>query len=376
MSEHTEAVEKRLPPKHKPKQQRSGSSGAFLAMVIALAAGGGSYYVWQQYLIAEQGQRALEQGIEQLLRVVEEKDRAQLVRIEQLAAHGHHNVEQRLTALEQTLPHLSQQLSVQQLDWSLAEVDYLLRLAEHRLQLSHDIPTAIAALSQARDQLTIHTGDQFADVINNIGASINHLSTIEQDNLELITARLSGLLATLDTLPYAAQAERTDTPQPPQTPLAADAKLADHIKHWGDIVWQDLKSLVTIRRSDEVRRPLMNPEQRYFLQAQLRLKLETARLATMGRNQPLYHASLEEAASWLDRYYDKGDSRVAEGMAGLHELLKLTVDPELPSLQGLRQQLHAERLSPSIKRSPVTEQEPPVSLPDTPVEEPGAESPR
>ena len=343
MSEQTEKVEKRSPPKQKPKKEGSGSTGAFLATVIALAAGGGSYYVWQQHLIAEQGRQVLEQSIEQLLKVVEQKDSAQLARIEQLRAHSHNGVEQRITTLEQTLPHLSQQLTLQQHDWNLAEVDYLLRVAENRLQLSRDIPTAIAALSQARDQLIRNAGGNFTGVVANIEKSIESLAKLEQGSISQINLQLGELIAALETLPFAVQAERQQPARQAPTPVAEDAETGERLKYWGRMMWQDIKSLVTIRRSDEISRPLMNPEQRYFLQAQLRLKLETARLAAMGHNQPLYLASLTEAASWLKRYYDGSDAGVSSTLTTLGELAAITVDPELPSLQTLRQQLHADR---------------------------------
>lgn len=393
MSEQTETVKKRPPAKHKPRTQSSGSNGAFLAMVIALAAGGGSYYVWQQHLIAEQDRAVLQQSIEQLLEVVEQKDQAQLLRIEQLREHQHSSVEQRVAALEQSLPDLSQQLSLQQRDWTLAEVDYLLRLADHRLQLNHDIPTAIAALSQAREQLIKRTNGNFTSVADTINENINILSRLEQNNINRIIARLGELISALDTLPFAGQTTRTEQPQQAPAPLAEGAEFSDRVKYWGRVVWRDLKSLVTIRRSAEISRPLMNPEQRYFLQAQLRLKLESARLAAMGHNQPLYRASLEEASSWLSRYYDSSDSAVIKSDATLNELLGISVDPELPSLQALRQQLHTEqRQAPVIAPEPVTEQaqQPPfmtpaVAHPETPlnapdpstpamVEEPAAES--
>lgn len=367
MSEQTETVEKRPPakpkPKPKPRKEGSGSSGAFLAMVIALAAGGGSYYVWQQHLIAEQDRIALEESIEQLLKVVEQKDQSQLARIEQLRSHNHDNVEQRLAALEQTLPNLSQQLTLQQHDWNLAEVDYLLRLAENRLQLSRDIPTAIAALSQARDQLIRYTGDNFSDLVAKIEENIESLAQLQQTSIAQINQHLGALIVALETLPFAVQAERDEKPRQAPQPLAKDAELAERVQYWGHVVWHDIKSLVTIRRSDEISRPLMNPEQRYLLQAQLRLKLETARLAAMGHDQPLYQASLSEAANWLRRYYDGSDDKVTSAQTTLDKLAAITVDPQLPSLQALRQQLHAERpaaaiTAPEIEMEPAAESQP------------------
>ena len=357
MSEQTETVEKRPPakpkPKPKPKKEGSGSSGAFLAMLIALAAGGGSYYVWQQHLVGEQDRMALEESI----------DQSQLARIEQLRAHRHDGVEQRVEALEQTLPNLSQQLTLQQHDWNLAEVDYLLRLAENRLQLSRDIPTAIAALSQARDQLIRYTEDNFSDVVTKIEENIESLAQLEQTSIAHINQRLGELIVTLETLPFAVQAEHDEKPRQAPAPIAEGAELTERVQYWGRMVWHDIKSLVTIRRSDEINRPLMNPEQRYLLQAQLRLKLETARLATMGHNQPLYQASLTEAASWLGRYYDGNDDKVTSAQTTLSELSAITVDPQLPSLQSLRQLLHAERpaptaIAPEIEMEPAAESQP------------------
>jgi len=357
MSEKKETVEKQKQPpvSHPPKKQRDGSSssGAFLAMAIALCAAGGSYYLWQQHLVAERDRQALEKSIEQLLRVVEEKDQAQQARIEQLLQHRHQEVEQRIDALEQSLPDLSQQLSLQQQEWGLAEVDYLLRTAEHRLQLNRDIPTAITALSQAREQLLARTNGRFADVITAIGKNITNLKNLEQNALGLATTRLGELIATVDTLPFALETARKVQQVEALPPPAADAELADKLKHWGRVVWRDLKSLVTIRRNDVVSQPLVEPQQRYLLQTQLRIKLETARLAAIDHNQPLYLATLDEAGTLLSRYFDSQDPAVAESSAILKQLSGLQVDPQLPSLAVLRQMLHAAmQQAPALKPQP------------------------
>ncbi|MEN8169250.1 MAG: uroporphyrinogen-III C-methyltransferase [Pseudomonadota bacterium] len=376
MSEQKKTVEKKVAHKPRPKKTSSGGGGAFLAMAIALAAAGGSYYVWQQHLIAQQGRQALEQNIERLLDAVEKRDKAQLARIEQLTRHRHNQTEQRLETLEQAqaLPNLNQQLTPQQLDWSLAEVDYLLRLAEHRLQISRDIPTAVTALSQARDQLVGHSNGNFANIVAKIEENIRFLASIEQGGIEQISARLGKLLATVDSLTFAVHSEPEEKPQQRPTPVAEDAKLTTRIQYWGQVVWHDIMSLVTIRRSDEISRPQASPEQRYIIQAQLRLKLETARLAALSRNQALYRASLTEAANWLNRYYDNSDSVVSEDYATLNELAELPINPELPSLLPLRQQLHTQQPLQDASPQPMEQaQEEPaatVITPDAPVTTP------
>lgn len=346
MSEQQETPAE-VPPvqKQRSNKQASGSSGAFLAMVIALAAGGGSYYVWQQHLTAEQDRQALRKSVEQLLTAVEERDRAQQARIEQLRDHHHATLEQRLGALEQSLPDLAQQLSLQQREWNIAEVDYLLRLAEQRLQLSRDIPTAIAALRQAQEQLLNYTNGNFAEVVAQIGDTIDSLLQLEQHNVTQVTTRLGGLLTAVDTLPLALQGGQPLAQEEPPQPPAADAGLSTRAAYWGHMVWHDIKSLVTIRRSDELTPALMNDERRELIQAQLRLKLEVARLGAAGHQQPLFETGLREAAELLERYFDDADNAVSATQATLRELATFSLNPELPSLQGLRQQLSAAQLT-------------------------------
>jgi uncharacterized protein HemX len=197
---------------------------------------------------------------------------------------------------------------------------------------------------------------------------------MEQDSIEQISAQLGKLLATLDSLPLAVQNKPEEKPHQRPAPVAEDAKLATRIKYWGQVVWHDIMSLVTIRRSDEISRPQTNPEQRYIIQAQLRLKLVTARLAAVSRNQTLYRASLTEAADWLNRYYDNSDSTVSEDYATLTELAALPINPELPSLLPLRQQLHTQQprqdTSPHSMEQALEEPAATVITPDAPVTTP------
>jgi uroporphyrin-3 C-methyltransferase len=327
-------------------------------MVLALAAAGGSYYVWLQHLGAEQERQALRQRIEQLLEVVGQSDAAQRQRIERLAEHRHTGVEQRLETLEQSLPALGRQLALQQRDWSLAEVDYLLRLADHHLQLSHDLPGAIATLRQADEQLRRYGNGDYSAVAARLAAQIEQLTLLNEQGSAAVIARLTALFNTLEGLPLAALPNEGATPAKPVAPVTTpDATpddsarlggLGERLRHWGRVVWQDLRSLVTIRHGDAQSHPLLSTEHRQLARTQLRLTLQGARFAVVTRNQPLFDASLQEAVDQLNHDYDTRDGAVVEALAALSGLATLNVNPALPSLQGLRQQLHAAQPSPSV----------------------------
>lgn len=74
--------------------------------------------------------------------------------------------------------------------------------------------------------------------------------------------------------------------------------------------WQEVRSLVVIRHQQDGTAAVLVPEQRYFLYQNLRLKLETARLALLSGRESVFHASLASAEQWLQQYF-VGDERDA-----------------------------------------------------------------
>lgn len=355
---------------HIPKKQTSGSSGVVLAMIVAIGAAAGSYYVWQQFLVAEQDRKALEGSIAQLLQVVEERDQAQRERYEQARNHHHAQLEQRLAALESSLPRLGQQLNIQQQQWSLAEVDYLLRTADERLQLHRDVPTAITALRQAREQLSRLDNGRFTEVVAAIDAQIAQLGQLETQTPQQITRRLANVIAAIETLPFNHLPQKQGNEEKIPTPVTEKEGVSGKVSHWGSQLWQDIRSLVTIRHDGEASRPLAESQRRSLLLTQLHIKLETARLAAMERNQALYRSTLDEAIALLGRHFDRNDPAVAESIATLDQLAGLDVSPELPSLSSLRQLLQGAQMQPSATAAPAMPPEAPAE--EAPATENGA----
>ncbi|MCA1805441.1 MAG: uroporphyrinogen-III C-methyltransferase, partial [Xanthomonadaceae bacterium] len=109
------------------------------------------------------------------------------------------------------------------------------------------------------------------------------------------------------------------------------------------IVWQALRRLLVVRSHQEPATPMLPPEQECFLVQNLRLALETARLALLQADPQQYRTSLEMARAWLERHFDADHPATASMTNELHHLLRQEIRPELPdistSLRLLRQRL-------------------------------------
>lgn len=322
---------------HPPEKQASGGSGAFLATLLALLIlGGAFFYLWQQQSAVKADMRALEGSIDKLLEVIEQRHQEQLTTI---PPHQHSAMDEgirqnatQLRQLQNQVGELRKQVGQDHLGWMVAEVDYLLRIADHRLSLEHDRQTAIAALRTASNRMELQDKNVFADVIQKIQEDINAIDAFDVPDRNLLASEIAELINKLEQLPLSTRASPSSrVPEPVVDTAASDS--------W-DSFWQkirrDLRGLVTIRREGEAQRPVLAPEPRYFLRQNLQLKLESARLALLTGNTQAWRTTLDEAGEWLSRYFDVDNEQVSNALNALERLAAVELSPALPQLDETR----------------------------------------
>ena len=220
-------------------------------------------------------------------------------------------------------------------DYALAEIEYLLVLAGHKLTLEQDVAGALAALRAADQRLTGLALPGAEQAQARLRADMARLGALEQADLGGLGLYLSDLIQRVDALPLGASA----TFEPAAAPAGAAPEGA---RGFFAAVWRELKSLVIVRREDEAERPRLLPDQVYFLRANIKLELANARLAVFNRDTDNLHASLRQIQDWLGEHFDMDDSATANfndtlrRMQGLELALPaLTIDSTLESVRAL-----------------------------------------
>ena len=220
--------------------------------------------------------------------------------------------------------------------WEPAEVEYLIRIAIDSLQLRRDVSTAVAALSAADRRLRDMGLPAFAETRRHIADDLTALLAIPKVDIAGAAFTLSSLQNTVEQLQLPASSSSA-TGQSSGT--AADEKMEEAEKEegWRGFfmgMWQAFTDLVTVRRRDQADQPVMAPEQQLYLTQNLQLKLETARLALLRRDERIFHDSLKTAREWVQKYYAADAAAVASTLTSLQQLDKIVVNPELPSLSA------------------------------------------
>ncbi|RZU99490.1 uroporphyrinogen-III C-methyltransferase [Spiribacter vilamensis] len=330
-----------------PAGRTSGHVALVIAiLVLLLSAGGGAYLYWQmQQLTEAQSGLATQRELEALSSDQQETAGELNGRITNL----NEQLESRLQSLAKLENRVADQASarneladrVDQLyrrmnsetdDWRIAEAGYLARMAVHRLQFNGDIPGALEAL-EAADILLSGLGGVGIDRREAIGRAVDQLLAVDQVDLVSVNRGLDRVADQLGTLPLAAGVKRFQT---------ADGDVAtgdeptsggwrQRLDRAGDRLMAGLGELVTVSRDRQVE-PLPEPESRFLLQQNLRLQIESARLAALRGEPETYANALERVDGWVDAYFDSSADSVTAVRDRLAGLMDETVRVERPPI--------------------------------------------
>lgn len=225
-----------------------------------------------------------------------------------------------------------QQLSNAELQkrWAMQEVKYLLNVANQRAVLAHDVTGAIQALTMADKQLETLSDYRLHPLRAEIAEELMSLQSLTTLDIPGMAIQLQTLAAHVDKL-RVKKGPEVDFSESPDTAEMATTETPAWKQAISDI-WQQLRSLVVIRHDQTGDAAVLAPEQRYFLYQNLRLQLESARLALLNADNNSFQHSLKTAINWLEQYFT-GDERDAM-LANLNALAQQKIDVSIPDISG------------------------------------------
>ena len=343
-----------------PPQRRGVTSAvAWLALLLALLALAGSgYLAWQDRASArdeagdEAAIAALSGELDDAVTSLESRQQAALAELQDAArqssarmssleremqALNEHNesVYPRLRNLEDAISSLQGVSAGVRETWILAEAEYYMQIANAQLQLAGKPHIAALALEFADERIRQMANPALADVRRALTQELQALRSMETADIEGMTLALANLAERTASLPL-----KQDVDVPDEETGAIDPELTGFSRAVASVK-SAFSDIVSVRRSDEPLTPLLAPEAAYFLRANLALTLQAARLALLQGEQQVFEQSLDDAAKWLDAYYDVGSGAVASALETIEQLRGEGVDVTPPdiseSLRLLRQ---------------------------------------
>ena len=228
-------------------------------------------------------------------------------------------------------------LSVSRDETALAEVEQMLLIAGQQLQLSANVKAALIAMQSADARLQRMDRPAFNGLRKAIGQDMDKLRALPDVDTTGINFQLDSLIATVDQLPLVNRQRATKKEE--TAPVAAPNDETPWQKVLREI-WQEAKQLVHIEDTGKADIPLLPPNQEFFLRENLKLRLLSARLALLSRDEDGFRQELKTAQLWTARYFDGKSNEVMRMLARLKKIAASPVSIELPdvspSLQAVR----------------------------------------
>lgn len=254
------------------------------------------------------------------------------------------------------------------LDWALAEVHYLATIANNRLIFNKDLKTAIAALETANEKIRMQRDQRLYGLRQRIVDDISSLRAVKMPPLVLIAAMLNDIEMKIRELPVPEPKIGLEDTAKHQDQLTSESgnisskneisvkdepeKVTDDISVWRRSInraystFKDtMSNYVAVHYDNEDVIPIMSAETREYLNQNLELKIQTMRISLANRDQDLFSNNLEIIESWVNRYFDKNDSKVLETVKVIWELKKIKLNPELPDVSKTIDAILAEKAS-------------------------------
>jgi len=241
----------------------------------------------------------------------------------------------RLSNLESSMSSLQGVSAGARNTWLLAEAEYYMQIANAQLQLAGNPHLATLALGMADERIVQLSDPALTEVRQAIADELAALEVMDKPDIQGITLTLSSLARVVDSLPLRQMA---DTRTGENEEIDPDISGVD--RAWASVKGA-VSGLVKVTGPDQTAIPLLTPDAVYFLRTNLTLQLQAARLALLRGEQAVFRQSLDDAAAWLEQYFDAESAQVGSALETLDEIrggmLAVTTPDISQSLRLLRQ---------------------------------------
>jgi uroporphyrin-3 C-methyltransferase len=209
---------------------------------------------------------------------------------------------------------------------ALNEAEFLLQLAEERLELFRDAPAALAAYRLADSALAAAEDPVFAGVRQTIGAEMRALESAKPLETNATLAALDRVGASLATLP----AKTTVAPTSAAPPSRFEALLQQFVHISSD------HGAAPQSRDLELTRSLAA------------IDLRAAQAALLARDPAAYTAALARARTAMAGSFDANADAVKQDLAELDRLATAPLAPALPELGSALRELRNLRATRAL----------------------------
>ncbi len=224
---------------------------------------------------------------------------------------------------------------VQNTDWKLKEAEYFVALADAKLHANRDVKAAIELLTEAAGKIQALSDPELVGLQQALSTDLNALKQVSVPNVEDMWFKVSQSITASQKI-----SPRHSTLNAASKETSANIPAVKAEDTWQTKLHQsfdEIKSLVKIRRYSKPIEPLLSETQQSMVQDILRSLLEQIRFAILNSEDKQFQKSIQETHEWIASYYETNDLEVKNLQDTLKKLAEINLRPTLPALTSVEQ---------------------------------------
>lgn len=326
--------------------------GLFVGIILAISTTG---FVGYQFI--NKKQQANQDAIGKLSKVIEDNEQSIAIlkqvadnRLDEISNQyeEHHHKYQMLTrrldnvvqTQEQSTPLNIQEKTI----WKLAELEYLVKLADLKLNYETDAQTALLLIQQAHVISKQLTHPRYLPIEQSLVITINTLNAIDVVDVGTIVNRLTAVNEQFAQLSLKLSQQETKV-------VEAKDKAKDLPNNWKANInraLEQFKSLVVIEKLEQPQPLIFNSASaNSAIMQNLSLRIVESRISVVRLDQDSFTAQLNEIVSMLETYYEANETQQKLIME-LQALSQINLRPTLPELSSLLKLIQEVQAEPEV----------------------------
>ncbi len=326
VASHSSTQSNATPPR---KEKNSGSKTGAVAIALVILLGAGLYYHGHQEAQQQENQIAALRGqLTSMQNVVAQSQQSVQSQVQQTLQGSTQALQQQQQAIASLQATVNGMKGRTPSDWLLAEADYLINMAGRQLWVDHDVTSAVMLLQAADQRVTQMNEPSLRTLRQAIIGDVTTLQALPRVDQQGLVLQLISLQQAVTQLPLA------NAVLPPATDVNTPV-VSGSVENWKDNILASLKNFagqfITYRHREGNVMPLLTPTQNFYLEENIRGKLETAIHALYNQQGDVYHQALSTAITWAGNYFDNTSPSTESFIATLKQLNQAQITVNYPS---------------------------------------------
>lgn len=278
---------------------------SLFALFIAIVVGMG--FVYRQYVLQQGILANMEEQLENKMAALSLEQDVLAKEMEQQLIGQQEQVQQGLDDLASRVDSHATKLlalsSVNRDDWKLAEINYLLRMADYRILMEKDNVNALALAESADDVLSSldQTGlQQIRKILAEEIAVMKMTGRVDREGLYM---QISALANQIDAIPFVRPLGEMIEHEA-NSFEEQDKTFKEKTRDFFYGILGKMHSYIRVRDHGKTINAILPPSEQNYLRQNLRLMLEQAQAALLRGQDEVYQDALVKARNWINQYYE------------------------------------------------------------------------